>query len=332
MAMERLADKPIIDSVDETTKFIIATETFNLDGEVKQGLKTMHVSTLRNIMKNDTVSEITRDIGKINPSALTEIELLDVEQSDDILAYQWRAKSVLDLDKTYTVETQHEFESDQWTFYTIDNNAYYPNKDPMGLPKGTYITFVLGLDDNGYGVMDILNVVTPDEMLVKCSDIQGLKLLKTITLEEAAASIETTFEKPVKELYVRFIGALDIEVDVTNCSIIAFCNTGLQYFRYSLNQKFSPNVRKVIVFHSKEVTPRYWETDYPDAMLNITDIGEMQGIGEHTANVKRSCSTRLNTRVNLDRYVKDLAFKVQNAKYSFAVGSTLEIYGVEVDE
>ena len=286
------------------------------------------------------VSNIENEFStKINPSAL-EIDLLDVEQLPEYpdSPDKWRAKTSLELGAAYTVKAQFDIENHAW-YFLADDTTYTPNKKPTGdecWAKGSYITFVLRREasENGeeQNVMDIIRVVTPDEMLVKGSDIQGLKPLKTITLEEAATSIETTFEKPVKELYVRFIGALDIEADVTDCSIIAFCNTGLQYFRYSLNQKFSPNARKVIVFHSKEVTPRYWETDYPDAMLNITDIGEMQGIGEHTANVKRSCSTRLNTRVNLDRYVKDLAFKVQNAKYSFAVGSTLEIYGVEVDE
>ena len=54
-----------------------------------------------------------------------------------------------------------------------------------------------------------------------------LKLIKTITLTDAVTSIETTFEKPLKEIYMVFTGTLDGITDaVSDCIISAKCDGG----------------------------------------------------------------------------------------------------------
>ena len=161
-------------------------------------------------------------------------------------------------------------------------------------------------------------------------EASSMKLIQKISLDESVASIQTTFEKPLKELYVRFIGKLDSEEEVSDCTLMALCDGGSQYFVYSGNKLFSPTMNKAFIFHSKEVLPNCWETDYPLSTLNATDAGVMQGINAHSSAVHRSYSTRYYT--NLPRYVANLTFAILQGKYSFAVGSTLEIYGVEVDE
>ena len=180
---------------------------------------------------------------------------------------------------------------------------------------------------------DIINLNDKTDALEEFRDsveASSIKLLKTITLEEAVASIETTFEKPLKEIYCRFIGKLNVENEVTDCYINAKTDGGTHYLVWSNNLTFSPTERKAFIFHAKEMIPHYWETDFPKTTLKIVDGGHMQGISDHTADVRRSYSSRLHDRYG--RYVSNLSFDVRYAKYSFAVGSTLEIYGVEVDE
>lgn len=164
-------------------------------------------------------------------------------------------------------------------------------------------------------------------------DRKELKHIKTITLEEAVTSISTTFEKPLKELWVRFIGALDIEAKVTDCVLSARCDAGIQYFAYFGNQTFEPNQKKVFAFHAKEIVPRNWETEFCKTPITGSETNNgyfLQGISAQTSDLRKSYSTR--TQYSLTPYVNDLDFAVHNGKYSFAIGSTLEIWGVEVDE
>ncbi len=161
-------------------------------------------------------------------------------------------------------------------------------------------------------------------------EASSMKLIQKITLDESVASIQTTFEKPLKELYVRFIGKLDSEEEVSDCTLTALCDQGMQYFTWIGSCAFSPTNFKAFVFHSKEITEHLWETDF-GAVVDTNDFGRMQGIAAHTVSVKRAYSTRYEIN-KLSRYVNDLTFATYQGKYSFAVGSTLEIYGVEVDE
>ena len=127
-----------------------------------------------------------------------------------------------------------------------------------------------------------------------------------------------------------FTGTLDGITDaVSDCIFAAKCDNGLQYFFYKGALKFAPNVNKAYIAHAKEIVERRWETVFADAMLKVEASGAMQGLHEHSANPRISYSTRFSA---LPRYIENLDFFVFGGKYSFAIGSTLEIYGVEVDE
>ena len=180
---------------------------------------------------------------------------------------------------------------------------------------------------------DIINLNDKTNALEEFRDsVEGssIKLLKTISLEEAVASIETTFEKPLKEIYVRFIGKLDTDVNVTDCGLLALCDSGSHYFAYTGNKQFSTTTNKAFILHSREITPNYWETEFTQSTLNVDDTGRMQGLDAQTGTLYKSYSTRLQPR--LERYLTNFRFAIKDAQYSFAAGSKLEIYGVEVDE
>ncbi len=162
------------------------------------------------------------------------------------------------------------------------------------------------------------------------ADKEELKLIKTITLTEAVTSIGATFEKPLKEIYMVFTGTLDgIANEGTSCIIAARCNGGSQYLFYKSSLKFAPNTNKVYIAHAKEIVERRWETVFAGNMLVITANGVLQGLDASSSNPRMSYSSR---KTDFSRYIDNLDFFVYGAKYSFAVGSTLEIYGVEVDE
>jgi hypothetical protein len=159
---------------------------------------------------------------------------------------------------------------------------------------------------------------------------QPLNLIKTITLTEGVTSIETTFEKPMKEIYMVFTGTLDgITDDVSDCIISAKCDGGSQYLFYKAALKFAPNTNKAYIAHAKEIVERRWETEFAGNTLGIGASGILQGLDASSANPRTSYSARL---LSLPRHIDNLTFSIYNAKYSFAIGSTLEIYGVEVDE
>ena len=159
-----------------------------------------------------------------------------------------------------------------------------------------------------------------------------LKLIKSITTEEVVTKITTTFEKPLKEFWVRFIGALDIAEKVTNCILASRCDSGSQYFVYCTSQTFEPNQKKAFTFHAKEIVPFNWESEFGKLSIGGSETQSgflLQGLSAHSADLRKSYSTRTHLA---QQYVSNLDFFVYNGTYSFATGSYLEIWGVEVDE
>lgn len=166
-------------------------------------------------------------------------------------------------------------------------------------------------------------------------DKQELKHIKTITLTEAVTNIITYFDKPLKEFYIRFIGSLDgITANVSDASLCARTDGGIHYFCWTPYLKFAPTEIKAFFIHAKEIIPRQWESEFPIETISVTKNAYgylLQGISSNSANVRKSFSTRLVGHIP-SRYVEYLDFFISNNKYSFAVGSVLEIWGVEVDE
>lgn len=160
---------------------------------------------------------------------------------------------------------------------------------------------------------------------------KGLQLIKDITLTEAVTSIDTTFEKPLKEIYMLFTGTLDgITTEISDCLLSAKTDSGLQYFFYKGLLKFKPDTVKQYIAHAKEIVERKWETVYAGNTIDLKSNTLIpQGLDASSANPRISYSGRENV---LSRYVDHLLFSVHNGKYSFALGSNLKIYGVEADE
>ena len=127
-----------------------------------------------------------------------------------------------------------------------------------------------------------------------------------------------------------FTGTLDGITDaVSDCIISAKCDGGSQYLFYKGALTFAPNVNKAYIAHAKEIVERRWETEFAGATLGVGASGILQGVDVNSANPRMSYSSRA---LSLPQHIDNLTFLIHNAKYSFATGSTLEIYGVEVDE
>ncbi len=227
----------------------------------------------------------------------------------------------------------------------VDSNSIYFNQPVFGGSKGVQFS----ISQSGWSVavppeytyLEIEDIVQKGDNAVRTelgnvlnSIVDGkeqpLNLIKTITLTEAVTSIGTTFEKPLKEIYMVFTGTLDgIANEVSDCIIAARCNGGSQYLFYKSSLKFAPDTNKAYIAHTKEVVERRWETVFARTTLAVDESGGLQGLDVNSSDPRMSYSKR---RTHLSRYIDHLDFFVYGAKYSFAVGSTLEIYGVEVDE
>lgn len=156
-----------------------------------------------------------------------------------------------------------------------------------------------------------------------------LKLINSITLEEAVTSFKLTFNKPLKEFYLKFVGSLNSDTAVSDYIAYASTDSYRQYFCYQGNCSFPVGAKRAFFIHAKETLPRQWESDFSSGAIP-TDNGRMQGISTHTTTPKRSYSTRLEENLPA-RYISNLNFGEYGGKYSFAAGSILEIYGVEAE-
>lgn len=167
-----------------------------------------------------------------------------------------------------------------------------------------------------------------------------LKFIKKITLEEPVTKISTTFDKPLKELWVRFVGNLDgITATVKDVTLAARgTNGGAQYFFWVNALVFGATTGKLnaYTFRVKEVLPYHWETEYDTSVINNLAYREdidgvpFQGLSAHSTSIKKSHSTRLPKHIP-ERYVEYMDFFEFNGKYSFATGSTIEIWGIEAE-
>jgi len=165
---------------------------------------------------------------------------------------------------------------------------------------------------------------TAANIAADAADRVSMKLLKTVTLEEEKKSIAVTFDKPLKELYVVFTGRAGGTDTVSNCTLASYTGSGGQYFFYTTAHTLYADRDIVYIFHAKEIVERRWETLYPTSTLSTT----LQGISSSSSSVKTSYSKR---RDSLSRYVDSLSFFIYNEVCNFAVGSTLEIWGVEAE-
>lgn len=167
-----------------------------------------------------------------------------------------------------------------------------------------------------------------------------LKFIKKITLEESVAKISTTFDKPLKELWVRFMGNLDgITATVRDVVLAARgTNGGAQYFFWVNSLVFgaTTGTLNAYTFRTKEILPYHWETEYDLGVINNLTYHEdiegvpIQGLSAHSTSTKKSHSTRLPEHIP-KRYIEYMDFFEFNGKYSFAAGSTIEIWGIEAE-
>ncbi len=235
-----------------------------------------------------------------------------------------------------------------------DNGCAVPSSNSMGYQVVSRIDadrVLIIIEPNGDMVQRIkedVDNLAPDQAytpespnaqsgiaVAEAFDKQELKHIKTITLTEAVTNITTYFDKPLKEFYIRFIGSLEgITANVSDAVLCARTNGGAHYFCWTPYLKFTPTEIKAFFIHAKEIIPRQWESEFPIETIAVTknEYGyQLQGISSNSANVRKSFSTRLVGHIP-SRYVEYLDFFISNNKYSFAVGSVLEIWGVEVDE
>lgn len=186
---------------------------------------------------------------------------------------------------------------------------------------------------NGKDGADYVLTEADKEEIAELIEVGGkeLQLIKDITLTEAVTRIDTTFEKPLKEIYMLFTGTLDgITAKVSDCLLSAKTDEGLQYFFYIASLEFKPDTVRQYIAYAKEIVERKWETVFARNTIDVkANTLVPQGIDANSANPRISYSGRENV---LSRYVDHLLFSVHDGKYSFAVGSNLKIYGVEVDE
>lgn len=154
----------------------------------------------------------------------------------------------------------------------------------------------------------------------KIANTRKLKLLKTITLEEDVHSMTVEFDKPLDELAILWNVGFNQAV---SDSFIARTDKGSWFMFYtpSFSLKTTP---KYFYAHAKEVCERQWETSYSSTLL-----GGLQGIGDSTTTPKWVISRRTE---RLSRYLNNIQFYALTSGVDMVAGSTLEIWGHEVDE
>lgn len=148
-----------------------------------------------------------------------------------------------------------------------------------------------------------------------------LKLLKTITLEEDVASVSVAFDRPLDEVAILY------NVAFANAETGRFAtrsNSGNWYMFFRSNLSLSTN-RRYWYAHAKEVGERQWETSNSDWFTSTS------GIGDSTTTPRLILSKR---HENISRYIEELDIFIPNntTENAIAAGSTIEIWGHEVDE
>lgn len=144
---------------------------------------------------------------------------------------------------------------------------------------------------------------------------EPLKLIKTITLEQTDTDVNVTLDKGLKEIVVKMKVAFD--ADQNNIALCCRSDGGQWYLLYdSINLTIA---QRYFYIHAKEIAERIWEAIIPD-------ITTPNNNGNNYAAAKIAYSTRGE---NISRYPKDFNFFTAGRANTFAVGSTIEIWGLE---
>ena len=150
-----------------------------------------------------------------------------------------------------------------------------------------------------------------------------LKLIKTITLEEDVTDVNLTFDKPLDEI-VLFYEGLFADWTTGNKYFCARSDDGSWYMLYEDVPYASNASTRSFYAHSKETCIRLWETMAQDNFRNT-----LRGTADSTTNGRLNVSRR---GAHLSRYVGDLNIFFVDREVKMAAGSTIEIWGREVDE
>lgn len=218
---------------------------------------------------------------------------------------------------------------------TIPDEIYIGSGD---MPEGCKFQ----LDPSG-DVFEIDQTYSPEsrnpqsgKAVAEALDKSKLKLIKKVAVEGPAPRIRVDFDKPLKEMWVRFAGSIDgATATVSDAILCAYSANGSQYLFYLGSCKFTVNRITVFTFHAKEIVPYQWETVYGGSFAadtRDTEFGySIQGLSTHSVDTRIAYSTRVPGQIN-ERYIDYISFGEFNGKYSFATDSYLEIWGVEVDD
>lgn len=151
-----------------------------------------------------------------------------------------------------------------------------------------------------------------------------LKPIFSHTVETPTKVLDVVFDKPLKEFWVRIKGRLTEQTAVSNFIMAAFVKGGEQYFVYKSNCNFPLDQDVVFTFHAKEVVPYEWETEFGENTISA----QLQGLDGNTVAIRKSYSSRTSAAIK-ERYVPNIRVCDFQGRYSFAVGSTIEVYGLE---
>ena len=174
--------------------------------------------------------------------------------------------------------------------------------------------------DKGDAPVKGVDYLTPEDKAEIVSDARKLKLIKTVTLEEDVQSVKVDFEKPVDEVAVLYNIAFN--QDVTG-AFNTRSDGGYWYMFYRSNMALKTTAQYFYA-HSKEVAPRQWETTISGNFFTAL-LGQATAMTTpYFVVTKRSNS--------ISRYIKDIQFQSPTSGVNIAAGSTVEIWGHEVDE
>ncbi len=147
------------------------------------------------------------------------------------------------------------------------------------------------------------------------------QLLATVIVENPTSTINIAFEKPVKDFFLVFKGQLVADAKVSNAILACHTDRGSQYFFYATDISFPAGENVAYIAHARHIADHYWMTDYATGSLNAG----LQGISSSSSAAKTSYSRRSDT---LPLYVNSICFFEFNQKYTFAAGSTVEVWGI----
>lgn len=147
------------------------------------------------------------------------------------------------------------------------------------------------------------------------------QLLASVTVQDPTSAIDITFEKPVKDFFLVFKGSVTAGNNITDAILACKSDGGAQYFFYAPGIRFPVNTTVAYIAHAQNIAAIYWTTTFATSSL----AAGLQGTDASSCTSKISYSCR---KPPLTAELTSIQFFEFNKKYTFAAGSTVEVWGI----